>query len=263
MVARVDGPEHFMHALTALTTVAAPILDPANGEPRGVFALVCSAEKSNELLVPVARHCAQTIEGLLTDGSMHTDDELTDAFRRERRRVRGPFVLVSERVLLMNAPAARLVTEADHDALWQTARDALTSGERRASLCRNGIDLECSIDPVFRADEVIAATMRLMPTAARSAPETRPPYGWASLTDTELATAELVAEGSTNREIAQQLFMSRHTVDAHLRHIFRKLDISSRIELTRILAAHTLQDAHRLVMRRHSVVPARRRPVVR
>jgi DNA-binding CsgD family transcriptional regulator len=85
--------------------------------------------------------------------------------------------------------------------------------------------------------------MRLVPTSARSAPETRPPYGWGSLTDTELATAELVAEGLTNREVGQQLFMSPHTVDAHLRHIFRKLHISSRIELTRIVTANTLQGA--------------------
>ncbi len=241
--ARVDGPEHFMHALVTLTTAAAPILDSASGALRGVFTLVCTAEMSNELLVPVARHCAQTIEGLLADGSAHTDDELTDAFRRARRRVRGPFVLVSERVLLMNAPAARLVTEADHEALWKTARDALTSGDRRSVLCRDERALECSVEPVFPADQVVAATMRLGSTSARSTPETCPPYGWASLTDTELAAAELVAEGLTNRKVARQLFMSPHTVDAHLRHIFRKLHISSRIELTRIVTANTLQGA--------------------
>jgi transcriptional regulator of acetoin/glycerol metabolism len=242
-VARVDGPEHFMEPLATLTTAAAPILDPANGALRGVFTLVCTAERSNELLVPVARHCAQTIEGLLADGSTHTDDELTSAFRRARRRARGPFVLVSERVLLMNASAARLVTEADHETLWETARNALTSGVRRSFLCRNASAIECTVEPVFRADQVVAATMRLVPTSARSAPETRPPYGWASLTDTELATAELVAEGLTNREVGQQLFMSRHTVDAHLRHIFRKLHISSRTELTRIVTANMLQGA--------------------
>jgi len=242
-VARVDGPEHFMRALATLTTAAAPILDPATAALRGAFALVCTAETSNELLMPVARHCAQTIEGLLANGATHTDDEMTDVFRRARRRIRGPFVLVSERVLLMNAPAARWATEADHEALWATARDALTCGERRASLRRNGTALECTVEPVFRADEVVAATMRLIPAAAHSAPETRPPLGWASLTDTELATAQLVADGLTNREVAQQLFMSPHTVDAHLRHIFRKLDISSRIELTRIVTANTLRVA--------------------
>ena len=241
--ARVQGPEHFMHALANLTTVAAPILEPTTGRFRGAFTLVCAAESTNELLAPVARHCAQTIEALLADGSMHTDDELTDVFRRARRRVRGPFVVVSERVLLMNAPAARLVSEADRAALWETTREALTRGERHASLRRNGTDLECTVEPVFRADLIVAATMRIVPSFVRTAPERRPPCGWGSLTDTELATAELVAEGATNREIAQQLFMSPHTVDAHLRHIFRKLDISSRIELTRIVTANNLHVA--------------------
>ena len=242
-VARVDGPEHFMRALATLTTAAAPILDPATAELRGAFTLVCTAETGNELLMPVARHCAQTIEALLANGAAHTDDEMTDVFRRARRQVRGPFALVSERVLLMNASAARLATEADHEALWETARDALTSGERRAFLRRDGTALECTVEPVFRADEVVAATMRLIPAAAPSAPETRPPYGWASLTEAELAIAELVAEGLTNREIGPQLFISRYTVDAHLRHIFRKLGISSRIELARIVTANTLQAA--------------------
>lgn len=239
-VARVEGPEHFMGALAPLTTAAAPILDPANGALRGVFTLVCTAETSNELLVPVARHCAQTIEGLLADASTHTDAELTGAFRRARRRARGPFLLVSEQVLLMNAPASRLVTEADHEALWETARDAMTSGERRSYLRHDERGLECIVEPVFRADQIVAATMRLVPTASCAAPEARPSYGWSSLTDTELATAGLVAEGLTNREVAQQLFMSPHTVDAHLRHIFRKLHISSRIELTRIVTANSL-----------------------
>ena len=50
---------------------------------------------------------------------------------------------------------------------------------------------------------------------------------WASLTKTERTLAALVAKGMTNRQVAERLFISRHTVDAHLRHIFRKLDINS------------------------------------
>jgi DNA-binding CsgD family transcriptional regulator len=62
--------------------------------------------------------------------------------------------------------------------------------------------------------------------------------GWKSLTDTELATARLVAQGLTNRRIANQLFISTHTVAFHLRQVFRKLDIRSRVELTRIALKH-------------------------
>jgi DNA-binding CsgD family transcriptional regulator len=66
----------------------------------------------------------------------------------------------------------------------------------------------------------------------------RPSAGWESLTDTELATARLVAQGLTNQRIANQLFISTHTVAFHLRQVFRKLDIRSRVELTRIALEH-------------------------
>ena len=68
--------------------------------------------------------------------------------------------------------------------------------------------------------------------------EKRPAAGWESLTDTELATARLVAQGLRNQQIANQLFISTHTVAFHLRQVFRKLDITSRVELTRIALEH-------------------------
>lgn len=63
----------------------------------------------------------------------------------------------------------------------------------------------------------------------------RPVYGWDSLTDTERSVAGQVAEGLTNRQVAGRMFLSPHTIDFHLRQIFRKLDISSRVELARHL----------------------------
>ena len=55
--------------------------------------------------------------------------------------------------------------------------------------------------------------------------------GWASLTDAERRVAVTVAEGRTNPEAAALLHLSRHTVDFHLRQIFRKLSLDSRVEL--------------------------------
>jgi DNA-binding CsgD family transcriptional regulator len=61
------------------------------------------------------------------------------------------------------------------------------------------------------------------------------------MTDSELAVARLVAEGFTNREVAERLFVSHHTVSAHLRHVFAKLDVNSRVELTRVAGVHEAQ----------------------
>ena len=70
------------------------------------------------------------------------------------------------------------------------------------------------------------------------ASERRPTGDWAGLTDIEQATARLVAEGLTNQQIADQLFISTHTVAFHLRQVFRRLDISSRVDLARIALEH-------------------------
>jgi len=52
-----------------------------------------------------------------------------------------------------------------------------------------------------------------------------------SLTAAERLVAERVAGGLTSRKIAEELFVSPRTVDAHLTHIYRKLDITSRSRL--------------------------------
>jgi predicted ATPase/DNA-binding NarL/FixJ family response regulator len=57
----------------------------------------------------------------------------------------------------------------------------------------------------------------------------------AVLTRREREIAELVASGLSNREIAARLFISKRTVDAHVEHIFSKLEISSRVQLTVLL----------------------------
>ena len=68
-------------------------------------------------------------------------------------------------------------------------------------------------------------------------PETN---GWAAMTSSELAVAQLVAEGLTNREVAERLFVSPHTVNSHLRHVFAKLGINSRVELARLARDHEM-----------------------
>ena len=58
-----------------------------------------------------------------------------------------------------------------------------------------------------------------------------------SLTASERRVAELAAEGRSNPEIAQTLFVTRKTVETHLGHVYSKLDISGRAQLRRALAS--------------------------
>jgi DNA-binding CsgD family transcriptional regulator len=63
------------------------------------------------------------------------------------------------------------------------------------------------------------------------------PVGWERLTPAERAVVRAVGEGATNAQAATQLFVSPHTVAAHLRSIYSKLEIGSRIELVRLVSS--------------------------
>ena len=63
--------------------------------------------------------------------------------------------------------------------------------------------------------------------------------GLEALTASERRIAELAAEGLTNREIAQTLFVTARTVEGHLTHVFYKLDVKARTALPAALAAPT------------------------
>ncbi|GAB2841776.1 LuxR family transcriptional regulator [Actinocorallia aurea] len=71
----------------------------------------------------------------------------------------------------------------------------------------------------------------------RAARDTADETRW-GLTPAELKVALLVAQGATNRQVAERLFLSPHTVGSHLRHIFTKWNITSRVDLARHVLGH-------------------------
>jgi predicted ATPase/DNA-binding CsgD family transcriptional regulator len=71
----------------------------------------------------------------------------------------------------------------------------------------------------------------------------RPASGWASLTPMEVQVVELAAQGLTNRQIAEQLFVSAGTVKSHLAHVFTKLDVTNRSSLASLVARREVQRA--------------------
>ena len=75
------------------------------------------------------------------------------------------------------------------------------------------------------------AMLRQIGAGSKKARPKRPAFGWDALTPTEMAVTELAAEGLTNPEIGTRLFVSRRTVETHLSHVFRKLDVATRTQL--------------------------------
>jgi predicted ATPase/class 3 adenylate cyclase/ATP/maltotriose-dependent transcriptional regulator MalT len=112
---------------------------------------------------------------------------------------------------------------------------ALKRAKRRSDareLLRQGLELAhgCGAAPVAER-----AHTELLSTGAR--PRRLVVSGRESLTPSELRVAEMAAEGQTNREIAQRLFVTPKTVEVHLSNTYRKLGIQSRSDLRDALGA--------------------------
>ena len=123
------------------------------------------------------------------------------------------------------------------------ASQALASAGPAASELQlsSGLLVVARAQPVYDGGVLAGALVRIDRRAtapAESGPRraTVAP-GWDSLTDTERGVAAVIGEGATNREAASRLYLSPHTIDYHLRQIFRKLGIGSRVELARIVMA--------------------------
>jgi DNA-binding NarL/FixJ family response regulator len=72
-------------------------------------------------------------------------------------------------------------------------------------------------------------------THRRTQPGKPDTTGFESLTERERQVARLVVDRKTNPQIAADLFLSKKTVETHLRHIFEKLDVPSRVALARVV----------------------------
>jgi DNA-binding NarL/FixJ family response regulator len=91
---------------------------------------------------------------------------------------------------------------------------------------REGVDLAHAVGAAGiaeRGNDEIAATGARPRKELRTGPD--------ALTASERRVAQMAAEGLTNREIAQTLFVTVKTVEVHLSSVYRKLEISSRAQL--------------------------------
>jgi DNA-binding CsgD family transcriptional regulator len=123
------------------------------------------------------------------------------------------------------------------DALADYGEELLSRGHRiaavavleRASERFTALGAQCDVDRV--------AQLLQRAGGKKSRVKARPLTGWSSLTRMEQRVAKLIAEGHTNRSAARVLALSANTIATHLRAIFGKLAVNSRVQLTRTLLA--------------------------
>jgi DNA-binding CsgD family transcriptional regulator len=139
--------------------------------------------------------------------------------------------LLRESVDVLAASPARLERAKSLTELGSALRRANQRAEARGHL-RDALELaqRCGALPVTER-----AHAELLATGAR--PRRLVLTGAASLTPSEHRVARMAAEGRTNREIAQALFVTPKTIEMHLSHVYQKLDIQARSQLARALTA--------------------------
>jgi DNA-binding CsgD family transcriptional regulator len=178
------------------------------------------------------------------------DDTTAMTVTSELRRIaqRSP----DDLIVLARERYARGVAERDHDTLLEAVDIFTQLGHRfeaafvreqaAAQLLADGVtvgaaalfdeSLSCYDDIGARheADRVRAQLTRLSPANRRRAPR-RVVSGWDALTPTEREVVEEVCSGRSNGQVAERLGISRRTVEAHLRSIYVKLGVATRLAL--------------------------------
>ncbi|MBA9001724.1 AAA family ATPase [Thermomonospora cellulosilytica] len=129
---------------------------------------------------------------------------------------------------------------ASADSAFEQARTALLYGHRlrrsrQPRAARDHLRNALQIFTEYGAERWAERARAELRAAGETVEPAAAPAGLDLLTPQQLQIARLVAEGATNREIAAQLTLSPRTIEHHLRNIFARLDIRSRVELTMLL----------------------------
>jgi DNA-binding CsgD family transcriptional regulator len=237
----VLGLEHFADGLTAAFCASGAVTDPQTGRLLGVVNVTCTGRVYSAVMPALIGRIVHETQQRLIDDSGETASVLHAAFLQTRRRAKGPIAVLDGRRMFVNSAGALIVDAADRAVLWDWAEPLLGTPSARAAsvivLASGAQTVRC--EAVYDGNVTAGAVVWL---GTGSAPisvlnlSADPATRWTMLTVSERSIAEHVANGLTNRETASQLFISTHTVDYHLRQIFRKLDLRSRVELARVVA---------------------------
>lgn len=228
---------------------AVALLELSLGNARAALAAVASFTEAieehgiGELLS--AYYLPEALEAMIALAELDRAEHLLEMFARRGRELDRPWALATAwrcRGLLLAARgdlagAADALRQAlvEHERLdmpFELARTLLAQAQvrrrqrqRRAASesSEHALALFEAVGAALWADRARAELVRLTPQRRAG-----------DLTTSERRVVELAAEGRSNKEIAQALFVTVHTVEAHLTHAYAKLGVRSRTQLARL-----------------------------
>ena len=134
-----------------------------------------------------------------------------------------------------HSPRPLLRAEIFEQSLAVLARAGATGN--RSRLAQDAAGAYEALGATWDVDRVHATRRQLgLRRAAKAGPRTTQRSGWDALTSSERRVVELVADGLSNPDIAQRLFVSRRTVETHVSHALAKLGVASRVEVAALVA---------------------------
>jgi DNA-binding CsgD family transcriptional regulator len=201
------------------------LADPADPPQLVRIALACGDDQLGAAAIALAEHRCRHNAGVAS----------LEAIAAHARGLRsGDAAELTRAVELFTRSPRRLAMAS---AVEDLGRILLRNGQTVAGISRlsEALKLYAEMSATWDATRVRGRLRRV--GVRRNLRPARPAKGWAGLTDSELAVVRLVAAGQTNYQIATQLYLSPHTVSTHLRHVFAKLEIRSRVELVRLFVS--------------------------
>jgi DNA-binding CsgD family transcriptional regulator/tetratricopeptide (TPR) repeat protein len=214
-----DGRDPIMPVLPRL------LIDPADPPQLARIALACGDDELAAEAVAIAERRGQRNPGVVS----------LEAIAAHARGLRDGDTTELGRAVQQFARSPRRLALAS--AVEDLGRHLVRDGETAEGIgqLNRALELYAGMGATWDATRVRGRLRRL--GIRRNLQQSRPTTGWAGLTDSELAVVRLVAAGKTNHQVAAELYLSPNTVSSHLRRVFARLGIRSRVELIRLFVS--------------------------
>jgi DNA-binding CsgD family transcriptional regulator len=173
--------------------------------------------------------------------------QATEVLERERPAVPLLAAVAGYARAILEHDAQTLVAVAEslrassRPLLYASAAEDAGGELARAQRNAEAIDqLNAAFDTYIECEAIadarrVGRALRQLGVERRIVAQPRAKTGWDSLTDSEYTVVRLIAEGATNRSVAQQLHLSPHTVKTHVHNAFAKLGVTSRAQLAQLM----------------------------